>query len=276
MSVSSTSSRFLADRLKVEVHPNRAALGLAAARAAASHLAEVITRQGHARVIFGCAPSQNEFLAGLRDPVATGVAIPWDKVTAFHMDEYIGMPPHSAQSFRRYLKEHLLDWVHVGQFHALAGEATDIPAECARYGALLAAAPIDLICLGIGENGHLAFNDPPVADFDDPVLVRTVELEEVCRRQQVFDGWYSSIDSVPRHALSLTIPVFRNARRLSIHVPGPRKAAAVRATVQDPVTTACPATILRSHPDATLYIDRHSAADLFNSTPSTRSQAGES
>ena len=137
------------------------------------------------------------------------------------------------------------------------------PAEaCAAYAALLAAAPIDLICLGIGENGHLAFNDPPVADFDDPALVKVVALDDACRRQQVHDGCFPTFADVPTHALTLTLPVFRAAHRLSVHVPGPRKAAAVRATVHDPRGPACPATLLREHPAATMYVDEAAATGL--------------
>lgn len=242
-------------RLSVEVHPDRVALGRAAAAACAEYLQTVIAARGEARVIFGCAPSQDEFLDGL-----VGAGLDWSRVTAFHMDEYVGMPRTSPQSFRRYLREHLLDRVPVRQFWDLKAEARDIAAACSDYATLLGEKPIDLICLGIGENGHLAFNDPPVADFDDPVLVKRIELDETCRRQQVYDGWYPALDAVPRDALTLTLPVFRDARRLSVHVPGPRKAPAVRATLHDPISTACPATMLRLHPNATLYLDPASAA----------------
>lgn len=242
-------------RLAVEIHPDRVALGRAAANACASYLQTVILARGEARVIFACAPSQDEFLESL-----VGTGLDWSTVTVFHMDEYVGMPPTAPQSFRRYLREHLLDRVSVGQFWDLKAEANDIAAACSHYATLLGEKPIDLICLGIGENGHLAFNDPPVADFNDPARVKRVEIDEPCRRQQVNDGWYPTIEAVPRHALTLTLPVFRDARRLSVHVPGPRKAAAVRATLHDPVTTACPATMLRLHPNATLYLDPASAA----------------
>ncbi|HWL17086.1 MAG TPA: glucosamine-6-phosphate deaminase [Opitutus sp.] len=246
-------------RLAVEVHRDRSELGRAAANACAEYIQSVITARGEARVIFACAPSQDEFLEAL---VRTG--LDWPRVTAFHMDEYVGMPATSPQSFRRYLREHLLDRVPVGRFLDLDAENVDLAAECARYANLLDEKPIDLICLGIGENGHLAFNDPPVADFDDPVRVKTVELEDICRQQQVNDGWYPALDAVPRHALTLTLPVFRDARRLSVHVPGPRKAAAVRGTLHDAITTACPATLLRLHPAATLYLDTASAALAFS------------
>jgi glucosamine-6-phosphate deaminase len=261
--------RFLRERLAVEVHRDRASLGLAAARAVAAHLRDLIATQGEARVIFACAPSQDEFLAALTNPARCGVAVTWERVTAFHMDDYVGLPGTHPQSFRHYLKTHLLDRVPVGAFHPLRAEEADLDAVCADYAALLDKRPIDLICLGIGENGHIAFNDPPVADFDDPVSVKRVALDEACRRQQVNDGCFPTFADVPTHSLTLTVPVFRRARRLSVHVPGPRKAAAVRATLHDPLSTACPATILRTHPQATLHLDAASAASVDVNAGST-------
>lgn len=251
-----------ADRLAVEIHPDRAALGRAAGQAVATHLRALLAKQGGARVIFACAPSQDDFLAALIAASRSAeLGFDWSRVTAFHMDDYVGFAADHPQSFRRYIRAHLLDHVAVGAFHPLPAERPPAVA-CAAYAALLAAAPIDLICLGIGENGHLAFNDPPVADFDDPALVKVVALDEACRRQQVNDGCFPTLTDVPTHALTLTLPVFREARRLSVHVPGPRKAAAVRATLRDPRSTACPATLLRDHPDATLYVDEAAAAEL--------------
>ena len=251
-----------ADRLAVEIHPDRAALGRAAGQAVAAHLRALLAKQGGARVIFACAPSQDEFLAALIAASRSAeLGFDWSRVTAFHMDDYVGFAADHPQSFRRYLRAHLLDHVAVGAFHPLPAEQPPAVA-CAAYAALLAAAPIDLICLGIGENGHLAFNDPPVADFDDPACVKVVALDEACRRQQVNDGCFPTLPDVPTHALTLTLPVFRDARRLSVQVPGPRKAAAVRATLRDPRSTACPATLLRDHPDATLYVDEAAAAEL--------------
>lgn len=251
-----------ADRLAVEIHPDRAALGRAAGQAVAAHLRALLAKQGGARVIFACAPSQDEFLAALIAASRSAeLGFDWSRVTAFHMDDYVGFAADHPQSFRRYLRAHLLDHVAVGAFHPLSAERPPAVA-CAAYAALLAAAPIDLICLGIGENGHLAFNDPPVADFDDPALVKVVALDEACRRQQVNDGCFPALPDVPTQALTLTLPVFRDAHRLSVHVPGPRKAAAVRATLRDPRSTACPATLLRDHPDATLYVDEAAAAGL--------------
>jgi glucosamine-6-phosphate deaminase len=212
------------------------------------------------RVIFACAPSQDEFLSAL--VLAARGRVDWSRITVFHMDEYVGISASHPASFRNYLQKHLLSEISPAEFSPLGGDAPDPAAEAVRYAALLDAAPIDLICLGIGENGHIAFNDPPVADFSDPVSVKIVELDLACRQQQVNDGCFAALGAVPTHALSLTISVFRRAKHLSVVVPGPRKAAAVRATLQDEISTACPATILRTHPAATLFLDHASAALL--------------
>lgn len=249
-------------RLAAEIHPDRETLGRRAARSVAAYLHDILAAQATARVIFACAPSQNEFLAALIDPVLCGVRLDWHRVTAFHMDDYVGLRGDQPQSFRHYLRTRLLDHVPMGEFHPLPAEEPDLEATCRRYEALLAKAPIDLICMGVGENGHIAFNDPPVADFDDPVLVKQVELDRACREQQVSDGCFPDFDAVPRLALSLTVPVFRRAKRLSIHVPGARKARAARATMNGPISAECPASILRLHPHATLYLDEESAGML--------------
>jgi len=259
----SPSRYFTSGRLGVEVHADRPALGLAAAQAAAAYLHDVIASRGQARVIFACAPSQNEFLDSLLAVSKTGhMAVDWSQVTAFHMDDYVGLTGQHPQSFRHYLQTHFLSQVKIGRFHPVPAEEPDSAAVCARYTALLSEKPIDLICLGIGENGHIAFNDPPVADFEDPQLIKVVELDDACRHQQVNDGCFPTFADVPRHAFTLTVSIFRRARRLSIHVPGPRKADAVKATLEGPISTACPASILRLHPEATLYIDRAAAGQL--------------
>ena len=252
-----------AGRLAVEIHADRPALGLAAADAAAAYLHDVIAARGEARVIFACAPSQNEFLSSLIAASREGhTAVDWSRVTAFHMDDYVGLPGTHPQSFRHFLQTHFLSHVKIGRFHPLPAEESEVTAVAARYTALLTEKPIDLICLGIGENGHIAFNDPPVADFADRELVKVVELDRACREQQVADGCFPTFEQVPRHAFTLTVPVFRRATRLSIHVPGPRKAAAVRATIEHPITLTCPASILRLHPAATLYVDAAAASLL--------------
>ena len=250
------------DRLVLEVHASRQALGLAAARAAAAFIRDTIALRGEARVIFACAPSQNEFLSCLVDPARTKVAVDWKAVTSFHMDDYVGLPGTHAQSFRHYLTTHLLNHIPLGRFYPIEAERADTQAVCTRYADLLSERPIDLICLGIGENGHIAFNDPGVADFEDEHLVKPVQLDHACRQQQVNDGCFPSLEAVPLTAISLTVPVFRRARRLSIHVPGPRKAKAVAATLTGTIHPDCPASILRLHPDATLYVDQDAASTL--------------
>ncbi len=249
-------------RLAVEIHPDRSSMGRAAARAVAAYLQSTISRYGEARVIFACAPSQNELYEALIDPALCGAVVDWSRITAFHMDDYVGLTAAHPQSFRHYLQEHFLKHVSIGKFHPLPAEEPDAAKVCERYSALLREKPIDLICLGIGENGHIAFNDPPVADFADPHLVKVVELDHECRQQQVNDGCFPTLDEVPSHAFTLTAPVFRQAKRLSIHVPGERKAAAVKATLEEPVSTACPASILRLHSEATLYVDSAAASHL--------------
>ncbi len=237
-------------------------MGQAAAVACAQFLQALLKKQSQARVIFACAPSQDEFLTALiAASRASATAFAWEKITAFHMDDYVGFAAEHPQSFRRYLKEHLLQHINLGAFHPLPAE---LPPQlaCEKYRSLLTAAPIDLICLGIGENGHLAFNDPPVANFNDPAVVKVVDLDLACRQQQVNDGCFPNLSAVPTQALTLTLPVFRQAHRLSVHVPGPRKAAAVHATLHGPIATSCPATLLREHPNATLYLDTDSAALL--------------
>jgi glucosamine-6-phosphate deaminase len=245
-------------RLRVEVLPSRSMMGLAAARAVAEAIRGLLAREGRAAVIFASAPSQNEFLAALRQEPG----IEWPKLTAFHLDEYVGIAPDHPASFRRFLVDRLFAHVRVAAFHGLYGQAPDLAAECDRYAALLREASPSLAILGIGENGHLAFIDPPACDFAERAEVRVVELDGPCRRQQVNDGCFPSLDRVPRHALSLTIPLLMRVPRAVAIVPGPAKRAAIRSALEGPVTTACPASILRRHRDATLFLDDDSAAGL--------------
>lgn len=243
------------DKLNVLVHPDRAAMGAAAATEAANILREVLAAKGQARIIVASAPSQNELLAGL----AAAAGIDWSRVTVFHMDEYVGLPADHPATFRAYQREHLLAKVTPAAFHGIRGESADPHAECDRYAALLAGAPIDLVCMGIGENGHIAFNDPPVADFNDPKLVKVVELDEPCRQQQVNDGCFPDFDSVPKQAITLTCPALMSASRAVCVVPGSRKADAVCNTLlATSISTATPATILRRHHGATLHLDTDS------------------
>jgi len=243
-------------RLAVEVYPDRPSMGGAAAARVAARIREAADREGRAVVIFASAPSQNEFLAALR----ADSSVPWRKLVAFHLDEYVGVGPRHPASFRRFLTERLFDHVPVQAFYGIDGEATDQAGECARYAALLQRDRPQLAILGVGENGHLAFIDPPVCDFAEKLDVRVVELDEPCRRQQVHDGGFARVEDVPRTAFSLTIPFIMGVSRAVAIVPGPAKRAAVKAALDGPATTACPATILRRHPNATLFLDEESAA----------------
>ena len=245
-------------RLAVEVHPDRPTMGRAAAAVVSGHLRREVERHGQVAAIFASAPSQNEFLSALRDDAG----IPWDRVTAFHLDEYIGVEATHPASFRRFLVDRLFAHVPVRAFHGLAGEARDAEAECRRYAALLREARPSLAILGIGENGHLAFVDPPMCDFFEPADVRVVELDEPCRHQQVHDGSFATLEAVPRRALSLTIPFLLRVPRAVAIVPGPAKRAAIAAALEGPATCACPASVLRRHPDARLFLDTASAGGL--------------
>jgi glucosamine-6-phosphate deaminase len=249
---------FVRGRLAVEVYADRPAMGRAAAVVVSTELRRLVARDGRAAAVFASAPSQNEFLTALR----ADATIPWPRITAFHLDEYLGLAPSHPASFRRFLAERLFDHVDVRAFQGLDGEASDPEAECTRYAALLRENPAGLAILGIGENGHLAFIDPPVCDFGETKAVRVVELDPACREQQVHDGAFARIEDVPPRALSLTIPFLMGIARAVAIVPGPAKRTAVAAAVEGPVTCACPASILRRHPDATLFLDDASAAGL--------------
>lgn len=246
-----------AGTLKLEVHDTAAAAGEAAARAAAAAIRQA-GESGPVSVIFATGNSQRETLRAL----TSMDGIPWPKVTGFHMDEYVGIPPTHPASFRNYLRERLTRRVPFAAFHEIDGSSADLAATRREYARLLAEAAPKVCLLGIGENGHLAFNDPHVADFSDPEVIRLVELDAACRNQQVGEGWFASFDDVPRQALTLTIPTLLRVPKLIASVPERRKAAIVRRTVEDPISTACPATILRTHSDATLYLDAESAAEL--------------
>jgi len=244
--------------MEIRIFDTKQELGQAAAARAVAAIGEAVARSGEARVIAATGASQFEFL----DVLTAAPRVEWGKVEMFHLDEYVGLPDSHPASFRRYLRERILERVHPRAFHFLAGDAADPAAECRRVGALLRRAPVDVAFVGIGENGHLAFIDPPLCDFADPVAVRLVELDAVCRQQQVRDGAFTALDGVPRTALSLTIPFLMRIPRLAAVVPGPAKRAAVQAALDGPVTAACPASILRRHPDATLYLDPASAAGV--------------
>lgn len=251
-------ARFYVDQLEVRIYETREMMGRAAAEDAAAELRERIGEAGAARVAFAAAPSQEEMLEALRRLPG----IEWPKVTAFHLDEYVGISPGHPASFAQFLSQRVFNVLGFGQVHLLNGLAPDPGAECARYARLLEEAPLDLALIGVGENGHIAFNDPPVADFADPQRVKVVELDLASRQQQVNDGCFPSLEAVPTHAMTLTVPAIFEAGRIICVVPGGRKAQAVRQMLEGPVSTGCPASILRRHPAATLYLDREAAAGI--------------
>lgn len=248
---------FKKDLLKVRIYETADQLGQQAALFVTEKLQNIIHTKGKARIVIATGASQFAFYKELIQ-----CNIEWPKITVFHLDEYLGIPESHPASFRKYLKERILDIVKPGNIHFLGGDAPDPEAEVQRYGRLLQEDEIDLACIGIGENGHIAFNDPAVANFNDNVPVKVVELDKDCRKQQLGEGWFKSLDDVPTHALSLTIPAIMNARTISCVVPDLRKSAAVRNTLEGPVAESCPASILRKHPDATLFLDPNSATLL--------------
>jgi len=254
----SPARAFLADQLPVRIYATPAALATAAAEDAAAVLQAALAARGRARVIIATGNSQAAFLERLTQ--RTDLA--WARVEVFHMDEYLGMPRTHPASFRRYLQERVVDRVHPDVFRGLEGDALEPLKAMRDYAALLAAAPIDLCCLGIGENGHLAFNDPPVADFTDPEAIKLVRLDEKCRQQQVGEGHFPNLDAVPAYAMTLTIPALCRATRMIAVVPEARKAEAVQAALEGPISTACPGSFLRRQPHAVLYLDGESSARL--------------
>ncbi|MGZ4802239.1 MAG: glucosamine-6-phosphate deaminase [Acidimicrobiia bacterium] len=233
------------------------ALARDAADAATAAISASIAARGTANVMFASGASQLAFL----DELMTRPGVDWARVTGFHMDEYVGISGDDPSSFARYMRERIVARAHPAEFHYLDGLA-DPEAECARYAALLARHPLDLCCLGIGENGHLAFNDPPVADFSDPERVKVVALDDACKRQQVGEGHFPNLDAVPSHAMTVTIPVLLTAGAVLAIVPESRKAVAVRDALDGPVTTSCPASILQQTAHAVVYLDGDSASLL--------------
>ena len=246
---------FTKDLLKVNVYPTRNEMGEAAAADIKAGILNALKEKEEINVIFAAAPSQNDVLAAL----VADKEIPWNKINAFHMDEYIGLSPEAPQGFGNFLRERLFSLVPFATVNCIDPSATDAEAECKRYGDLLKSHPVDIVVMGIGENGHIAFNDPPVADFNDEKAIKVVKLDEICRNQQVNDGCFKRIEDVPTHAFTLTVPTLMSGKRLYCIVPAPTKANAVRATVNDEIGEACPATALRRHNNATLYLDGDSS-----------------
>ncbi len=250
-----TVQTFKVEKLQVQVYQSKLALADAAAVWVSALLDEALREKEKANLILATGASQFELVESLKKQ-----AIEWKRITVFHLDEYKDMSITHPASFRKYLKERILDEVQPAQVHLLNGDSPDVEAELKRYESLLAASEIDAACIGIGENGHIAFNDPAVADFHDPRLVKVVDLDEACRRQQLGEGWFPTLADVPTQALSLTIPAIMRCRAISCVVPDQRKAAAVRAALYGPIETACPASILRTHGHTKLFLDSHSSS----------------
>jgi glucosamine-6-phosphate deaminase len=249
--------------IKLHIHANEKAAGEAAARSAAQAFRQLDHPGRSIGVIFATGASQLETLRAL---TATP-DLPWERVQGFHLDEYLGMDENHPASFRRYLRENLTRRVPIGEFFEIDGSSPDPDRVQREYVAKLRAAAPQVCLLGIGENGHLAFNDPSEADFDDPEAMKIVTLDEACRQQQLAEGWFESFEQVPSQALTLTIPTLFQVPKLIVSVPGRRKAQSVRRTLEEPISTACPATILRTHPDVTLYLDQESASELDGFVP---------
>lgn len=245
------------DALTVEIHSDATAISLAAFDRASRQVREAINQRGFARVILATGNSQLEFLRLLRE--ADGIA--WDKVDVFHLDEYVGLEAGHPSSFRQYLKENFVDHASPRNFFGIDGTA-DPAAEARRYGDLLNEDSIDLSCLGVGNNGHLAFNDPPYADFNDPDAVKLVKLDGVSRQQQVDGGLFANLHSVPTHALTVTIPALLNAAHVQVLASGKHKAQAISTALLGPISEDCPASVLRTVPQAVLYLDEESAGLL--------------
>lgn len=246
---------FKQDKLTVEIYENRVLMGQAAARDIKVKIAKLLAIKTEINMIFAAAPSQNDVLKAL----AEDKEIEWNRVNAYHMDEYIGLDKDAPQGFGNFLKDHIFGLAPFKSVNYIDITAQDPEKEAQRYGKLLDENPTDIVIMGIGENGHIAFNDPPVADFNDKKTVKPVKLDEVCRQQQVNDGCFESIDKVPTHALTLTVPTLMKAPWVYCIVPVKTKANAVKETLCGTIDEHCPASVLRTHNNAKLYLDNESS-----------------
>jgi glucosamine-6-phosphate deaminase len=251
-------STFKAEKLVINIYKTNKEMGATAASDVAEKIREILSEKPEINMVFAAAPSQDDFL----EELTKIQGIPWHKINAFHLDEYIGLPMDAPQRFGRYLHDRIFSKVPFKSVNYLNGNAEDIQAECERYGKLIKDNPIDIACIGIGENGHIAFNDPHVADFQDKFIVKKVNLDMKCRLQQVHDGCFSKFEDVPEYALTMTVPAIFSAEFIFCIVPGKNKALAVKSTVEGPISEKCPASILRKHSNAVLYLDADSASEL--------------
>lgn len=249
---------FQKEKLLVKIVPDRKEMGIVAANEAAERIIKMQGEKDELNMIFAAAPSQNEFIEHL----IANKSIEWNRINAFHMDEYIGLADDAPQRFGNFLKDRIFSRVPFKSVNYINGLAEDIDEECKRYSNLLEKYPADIICLGIGENGHIAFNDPGVADFNDDKLVKVADLDLVCRQQQVNDKCFDELDEVPKQALTLTIPALLRGKYLFCIVPAKTKAQAVYNTINGEISEDCPATILRTKENVTLYLDADSSSLL--------------
>jgi glucosamine-6-phosphate deaminase len=245
------------DKVVVNIYDTREEMGEAAAREASLHIKKLLEDKEEINCMFAAAPSQNEFLVTL----VKDQSIPWQRINAFHMDEYMGLEEGDNRSFRSFLNNALFNKVPFKNIYLINGE-NEPKMECERYEAIMKKHPLDIVFMGIGENGHIAFNDPPVADFKDPKNIKIVELEENCRMQQVHDKCFSTLEEVPNHAFTVTIPKLMEANHIFCIVPGSLKAQAIQDTLNGIISEACPASILRTHDNAKLFLDIDSASKL--------------
>lgn len=247
--------QFKVDLLEVFVYKTREEMGLAAYESYKKRILSVLEKQSKVRAIFAAAPSQNDFL----NAMVADDGIDFSRITGFHMDEYMGLGTEAPQNFGNFLKKSIFSKKPFAEVNYVKSDALDIEAECLRYEALLRVAPIDIVSMGIGENGHIAFNDPHEANFNDDRWVKRTSLDNISRQQQVNDGEFPDIEAVPKQALTLTIPALMKCTSVVCIVPGERKAKAVRNTLRNEISEQCPASILRRHPDAALYLDAKAA-----------------
>ena len=247
------------ENLTVRIYESRSAIGAVAAKDVGDKINDLLTYRQFVNIIFAAGPSQNDFLEFL----SRRHDVDWSRVNAFHMDEYVDLDRNSPQRFGNFLKDRLFDKVSLHAVYYLEGNASDLKAECDRYADLLIRNPPDITCMGIGVNTHIAFNDPHVADFDDPLLVKKIEMDQVCRQQQVDDGCFNSLTEVPSTALTLTVPALMSAEYIYCIVPGSHKAKAIYYTTLGEIQERHPSTILRKHSNAILYLDLDSSSEII-------------
>ncbi|WP_293738827.1 glucosamine-6-phosphate deaminase [uncultured Parabacteroides sp.] len=252
---------YIKDKLLIKIFDNRSEMGVNAAKDVAECIRSLLDNKDCVNMIFAAAPSQNDFL----EELLKKAGIDWTRVNAFHMDEYIGLEMGAIQSFGTFLKERIFDKVPFKSVNYINGQAINTSDECLRYAALLDQYPVDIVCLGIGENGHIAFNDPHVAHFDDREKVKIVSLDDKCRMQQVHDGCFSTLERVPVSAFTLTIPALMAAKYMFCIVPSKTKNVAVFKTINGPISESCPASILRTKENTVLYLDADSSVLLNKS-----------